>query len=211
MASPDPRERIIRAAGPMLVSEGYRGLSMDALAARIGMSKRTIYQHFDSKDALVLAAVEDFFERLGAETAVIAGDESIPLLERIERLHLTTARYLQAIPRGFFEDLERNAPEAARFERIRRAAHIRRYLTGLLEQGQKEGLLRDDVPPEIVVEMVLASVDRLGSAEMLATLPVAPRDLPPLVMQIVFSGLIPRTQQRRSRRSANAKKKEVPR
>lgn len=192
MATPEPRERIVRAAGRMLLSDGYRGLSMDALAAQLGMSKRTIYQHFDSKEALVMATVEGFFERLGAETIDIAGDASLPLLERIERLHLTTARYLQVIPRRFFEDLERNAPEVARLMRARRSTHIRRYLTGLLEQGQKEGLLRDDVPPEIVVEMVLATVDRLGSPELLPTLPVALRDLPPLVLNVVFSGLLPR-------------------
>jgi AcrR family transcriptional regulator len=54
LQSPLPtREQIIRAAIDLFYGEGIRSVSMDAVAARAGVTKRTLYYHFDSKDELV--------------------------------------------------------------------------------------------------------------------------------------------------------------
>ncbi|MBI3436476.1 MAG: TetR/AcrR family transcriptional regulator [Proteobacteria bacterium] len=49
------RELIIAAAVDLFYGEGVRGVSMDAIAARAGVTKRTLYYHFVSKDELVAA------------------------------------------------------------------------------------------------------------------------------------------------------------
>jgi AcrR family transcriptional regulator len=54
--SPSPtRERIISAASALFYNEGIRRVSVDAVAARAGLTKRTLYYHFRSKDDLVAA------------------------------------------------------------------------------------------------------------------------------------------------------------
>ena len=57
MARPvtDTRERIIAAASKLFYSDGIRGVSVDAVAAKAGLTKRTLYYHFTSKDDLVAA------------------------------------------------------------------------------------------------------------------------------------------------------------
>lgn len=49
------REQIIQAAGALFYGEGIRSTSMDAIAAKAGVTKRTIYYHFPSKDDLIAA------------------------------------------------------------------------------------------------------------------------------------------------------------
>ncbi len=49
------RERIISAANSLFYSDGIRGVSVDAVAAKAGITKRTLYYHFKSKDDLVAA------------------------------------------------------------------------------------------------------------------------------------------------------------
>jgi AcrR family transcriptional regulator len=49
------RERIISAASALFYSEGIRSVSVDAVAAKAGLTKRTLYYHFKSKDDLVAA------------------------------------------------------------------------------------------------------------------------------------------------------------
>jgi TetR/AcrR family transcriptional regulator, mexJK operon transcriptional repressor len=49
---PDKREAILRAAGEIFDVEGYERTSIDAVAARSGVSKPTIYNHFGSKEQL---------------------------------------------------------------------------------------------------------------------------------------------------------------
>ena len=49
------RERIISAANRLFYNDGIRGVSVDAVAAKAGVTKRTLYYHFKSKDDLVAA------------------------------------------------------------------------------------------------------------------------------------------------------------
>jgi AcrR family transcriptional regulator len=49
------RERIVAAAAKLFYSEGIRAVSVDAVAAKAGVTKRTFYYHFDSKDEVVAA------------------------------------------------------------------------------------------------------------------------------------------------------------
>jgi AcrR family transcriptional regulator len=49
------RERIISAANTLFYNDGIRGVSVDAVAAKAGVTKRTLYYHFKSKDDLVAA------------------------------------------------------------------------------------------------------------------------------------------------------------
>jgi AcrR family transcriptional regulator len=72
------RRRIIDAAYALFYRQGFTRVSVDAIAAEAGVTKRTLYAHFDSKDAL-LAAVLDLqhglaLERIGAWSTRLSGD-----------------------------------------------------------------------------------------------------------------------------------------
>lgn len=49
------RERIVQAASALFYNEGIRRVSVDEVAAKAGLTKRTLYYHFKSKDDLVAA------------------------------------------------------------------------------------------------------------------------------------------------------------
>lgn len=52
------RARILEAAGKLFYTEGLRAISMDAIAEAAGVTKRTLYYHFRSKDDLIAAWLE---------------------------------------------------------------------------------------------------------------------------------------------------------
>lgn len=52
------RDRIVLAAGKLFQDEGIRAVSMDAVAERTGVTKRTLSYHFRSKDDLIAAHLE---------------------------------------------------------------------------------------------------------------------------------------------------------
>jgi AcrR family transcriptional regulator len=60
MARPEPstRDRIISAASKLFYSDGIKGVSVDAVAEKAGLTKRTLYYHFRSKDDLVAAYLD---------------------------------------------------------------------------------------------------------------------------------------------------------
>jgi AcrR family transcriptional regulator len=57
-SEPSTRERIISAASKLFYSAGIKGVSVDAVAEQAGLTKRTLYYHFRSKDDLVAAYLE---------------------------------------------------------------------------------------------------------------------------------------------------------
>ena len=52
------RERIVAAASKLFYGQGVRAVSVDAVAEKAGLTKRTFYYHFASKDDLIAAYLE---------------------------------------------------------------------------------------------------------------------------------------------------------
>src|SRR6202047_2013607 len=60
-AKPSMKERILATADRLFYLRGIRAIGVDTVAAEIGISKRTLYNHFPSKDALISAYLERRF------------------------------------------------------------------------------------------------------------------------------------------------------
>lgn len=76
----DTHERIVKAASALFYRQGIRAVSVDAIAEKAGLTKRSLYYHFRSKDELVAAYLEardrpnlDAFDRWFAEAEGDAG------------------------------------------------------------------------------------------------------------------------------------------
>lgn len=55
----ETRERILQSAYRLFYREGFQRSSVDAVAEATGVTKRTLYNHFPSKDALIAAVLEE--------------------------------------------------------------------------------------------------------------------------------------------------------
>ena len=58
------RERILATVDRLFYQQGIRGVGVDAIAAELGISKKTLYRHFRSKDELVVAYLKGRFRPL---------------------------------------------------------------------------------------------------------------------------------------------------
>ena len=77
------RQRILETASEMFYHEGVRAVGIDAIIARSGVAKMSLYRNFPSKDALVTAWLEDrnafFWQRWDKAEASRAGNPRIQL------------------------------------------------------------------------------------------------------------------------------------
>jgi AcrR family transcriptional regulator len=60
-AKPSMKDRILETADRLFYLQGIRAIGVDTIAAEVGISKRTLYNHFPSKDALISAYLERRF------------------------------------------------------------------------------------------------------------------------------------------------------
>ncbi len=57
-AKPSARERILATASTLFYHHGYQAVGIDTIVAESGVAKMTLYRHFPSKDALIVAYLE---------------------------------------------------------------------------------------------------------------------------------------------------------
>ncbi|CAM4221675.1 TetR/AcrR family transcriptional regulator [Kerstersia similis] len=60
----DMRAHIIEVAGSLFYAEGIRAVGVDRIIAEAGIAKATLYRHFATKEALVVAYLRDRYERI---------------------------------------------------------------------------------------------------------------------------------------------------
>lgn len=89
------QERILDTAGRLFYGQGIRAVGVDTIAAEIGISKRTLYNYFPSKDELIVAYLSRHF--------IQAKSSDRPLLEQI-------LRYFDWLERWFASDTFRGCP-----------------------------------------------------------------------------------------------------
>jgi len=61
---PIMREKIIHKSGELFLTLGFKSVTMDDIANALGISKKTIYQHFDNKTKLIEATTTNMFENI---------------------------------------------------------------------------------------------------------------------------------------------------
>jgi AcrR family transcriptional regulator len=102
------RERILETADRLFYGQGIRAVGVDTIAAEIGISKRTLYNYFPSKDDLILAYLSRRFVPLGTSDS--------PPLEQILRV-------FDWLERWFAGDTFRGCPFVNAVAELGDAAH----------------------------------------------------------------------------------------
>lgn len=141
------REAIVQAAIAEFRENGFAGTSMDRVAAAADVSKRTVYNHFPSKDELFEAILAQMWERNHAQ-AEIPYDAASPLRPQ---LLAVLEQKMQMLDDASFIDLSRVAmaelmhtPERAR-ALVDRLSEKEEGLPQWLRAAQQDGRLRAGV------------------------------------------------------------------
>jgi AcrR family transcriptional regulator len=82
---PTPAQRILAAADKLFYMQGIRAVGVDTVAAEAGVSKRTLYNHYPSKDALIAAYLTARFKHIAASDAP-AREQILGAFDRLERM-----------------------------------------------------------------------------------------------------------------------------
>jgi AcrR family transcriptional regulator len=162
------RERIVDAFVARARTRGIRGVVMADLARDLGMSKKTVYQHFDTKDALVREIVERWVatRREDARSAAAPLDDAHALVRWWTDLWVK-GRTDFCIE--FWQDLERDHPEAWRlFQSVLAAG------SEIEERIARQ--LRPDVAARLAGELYFLLVAHFNDPRVCERLGFAPRE-----------------------------------
>ena len=148
-------KKVVDAAVELVSERGIDATSMDAIAEASGVSKATIYKHWPDKDSLCLEAM-GYLHGLDEEPPIFdSGDYRADLIAQLQ-YHPATDR--QALREKMMPQMiayaSRNQVLGAAW-RARVVEPARVALANILKRGEKRGVLRRGIDPEIGIALLL--------------------------------------------------------
>jgi AcrR family transcriptional regulator len=152
------RDTFLRAATPLINARGFRGVSVDEIAARLNVTKGSFYHHMDAKDDVVAACFERTFAVMRA--AQLAG-----LALKADQWTRLSSAVAALVARQVTEEgllLRTSAlqalPEQLRNQTVWRADRVSQRFASMIADGAAEGSIRP-VDPFIAAQMVSAAIN----------------------------------------------------
>jgi AcrR family transcriptional regulator len=154
------RARILRAALDEFAARGFKGASMDAIAARTQTTRALINYYFDGKEKLYLAVLESVYAEIREAEGQLDLDHLEPE-EAVRRIVEFTFNYYVA-HEGFVRLVV--AENQARGRHLKKSKAMRTLnrpiidrLAGVIARGQAQGLFRRDADP-VETHMAIAAL-----------------------------------------------------
>ena len=151
------RHEILAAARTCFARFGYEGATVRRLEEATGLSRGAIFHHFRDKESLFLAVAEDDAAAM-VETVARNGLVQVmrDLLERVGSSDGDTAGWL-----GTQLEVSRRLRTDAAFARrwAERSAAIAQATLSRLERQREAGVLREDVPVEVLTQFLELAYD----------------------------------------------------
>jgi len=184
------RQRIVDAARAHFFNHGFRSVTMDDLAAELGISKKTLYAHFTGKTALLEAVLADKFAGVTSALEEITRKPPPNFPAALHRLLAGMQHELDEIKPPFVRDMRVKAPHVFKTVERRRADLIQRHFGKLFAEGQRAEMVRRDVPVKLMIEILLGAVQAIMNPPKIEELGLLPKTAFTGIITVVLEGVL---------------------
>lgn len=156
------REQVARAALQQIVENGHAAMSVSQVASAAGVSERTLYYHFPTREHVLVAALELSDERTTDEIGGRDDDDFTEMDDVVAGLARLGAEHPWLVRLMVYLNARAQEPDHPAHSYFRRhnAEAIRSFAT-LLRHRQRRGLAHPDLEPEVVARRLVAVWDGL--------------------------------------------------
>ncbi len=151
------REKILEGAHGLFVQFGIRSVSMDDVARRLSVSKKTLYQHFSSKDDLVSESVKLHMAGEREHFSDIAKNSKDAIEELINITQCLREHIFKMNPSLLF-DLQKYHSEAWEVFQNFKKEFLMNQITSNISRGISEGFYRPEINPKIIAIIRIETV-----------------------------------------------------
>jgi AcrR family transcriptional regulator len=161
----DKKEQIIMQVFELFMRYGIKSMSMDDIALQMGMSKKTLYQYFASKDDLVNAVLEKHLEMDQCKVKSLISSKN-NAIDDLMHIVTTVNDTLKQINPSIHYDLEKYHPQAWKKFGDYKRNFIQENIKQNILKGIKEELYRSDINVDIVAALYVSKADIVFDASV---------------------------------------------
>ena len=158
-------ERILECFMQSMAKHGLKGTTMDSIASKLQMSKRSLYEIFGNKNEILKEAHKHYENKIGLKLQEIF-ISSNNVMEAIIKCFLYNRDLMSNINAEFFRDMDQFVKKH-KFISESQCIHNHHNLHVVLERGVQEGYFRDDINIMVQVRMFSIQMQALKNMEEL--------------------------------------------
>jgi AcrR family transcriptional regulator len=154
------RAEVLETAARMFAEKGYEATTSQDIGNELGMLRGSIYYYFESKEMLLFELIEQVWVGALAYLEEILASDADPVmkLDQLIRRHILYLADNTVDASLFLHETRSLSPE---HRKVVAAQELRyqRAVTQLVKDGQRQGLIRRDLDPKLVMFQVLGAVN----------------------------------------------------
>ena len=140
----DKMNHIVEKATLLFIQNGLHSVSMDEVALYTGISKKTLYENFQSKEMLVNTIVQQMISKMSKYVRVCA-DMSPDAVTEMKNFSSYILELPEILTPAFMRDLKKYYPESHLQLKLFRINSIIPFIQRCLQRGIEEGVFRADI------------------------------------------------------------------
>lgn len=187
------REIILKKACEAFIKLGFNGVNMDELARDLGISKKTIYEHFESKKGLFAACanktVWNHKERALELKEKMTRDGEFHFIDEMINLWDMIAEHTKVYQPKFIDDIKRYSPESWEIC-TENEEERRKSFNKVFDLGKEQGFIRENINRNIFFMMYMNSIFSIMKSEILAELSLNSKQALEMIFEILFQGTL---------------------
>lgn len=163
------QDRILQAAIDVFAEHGYFNARVSDIAKRAEVADGTIYLYFKSKEQILMAALENAFDRflLMANRELAEIHDPREKLKRLAELHLSSLSSNRGLAMVFQTELRQSAKFLSEFSR----KHLTSYfdlIRSVVREGQQAGVFRQQVSDKIAANCFFGALDAMVTSWLIS-------------------------------------------
>jgi AcrR family transcriptional regulator len=182
--------RVLETAADQYMRLGFSAVTTDETARAAGISKKTLYQHFPSKEDLLREVVRSTCESHNAAIRSICRDETCSIGKRLRRMLSYLSGLFAEMSPALVHDMRRTAPEVWDEVESNRRRCIQEDFGALIQEGLRRGDFRKDVDPRLFVMIYAETVRNVINPQAFAQLGLPPARVFESVYKVLFEGML---------------------
>jgi len=159
------KQKILESALKLFMKYGVKSVSMDDIASKLGLSKKTIYNFIENKKDLIFQVMSAFIKADEAEIQKLRKD-SVDAVDEMIIIAKHVLQFLREMKPSLTYDLQKYHPQTWALIEKQHFSFIKQVIRENVDRGIKEGLYREALSPILISEMYVGLARNMTNGEV---------------------------------------------
>jgi AcrR family transcriptional regulator len=184
------KRNIIEFSKDHFMKYGFFHVSTESIATELGISKKTLYKYFPSKEKLVREIVEGVIKEAVETVEQIVFNKKIEFVDKIKKTMTIIVEQHSKFSDPFIRDLRRTMPSFLKeIYEMRRKATLTLF-GHLFKEGIRKKVFKKDLNPEIILMVYLYSMQNIIVPDVLTELSLSASQVYETIIRIIYEGIM---------------------